>query len=504
MVIDDIDEEDKKLNRRRFLNWASAVGLAAAFPATVAEIAEAQAKRSVPDPVPPSKRGDPSQPIEHIHPTEIPEVQEQIGRAKNDPTELIDSTLRQHIQENPSGEPIDIKVRTVGRRVITSSEGTYKRTIRGWQPHPSEVGRLRRFGDIEFVPEFISTRIELGNVDPDDLERIASLEFVLGISWNPPVELDRLPAGTEGIPKEDLYSNSYFWFDGISGTYDINRNIRIGIVDTGYVGGGASDFTESYAERSPHGIDESLADAFNSAWDEDDGDYHGDNVTDVAAYLLDDGHDDLFVPMKMFGSSGTVRSTGEAIEFAERYEIDVLNLSFGGATSSTNCPSVYCDELGSYTSAGYIPIASSGNLDADGTVTFPGGEWLTIGAGGIDTESCSNGSYSAASGSNYGTIRYNGCVYCSFFSPQNVNRGFVPRIYASYETATDTSETLRGTSYASPAVAAVAAIMQSNGLYNYDTAEEIFQEMQWSQVCPDDEAEGGQLLDAWDAYYRTR
>lgn len=486
--------------RREFLKWASAVGLASVSPATMAEVAEARAERPIPDSVPAGRRGDPTADVHHPHPTELPEHRDTVERYERtgDPTELINPVLREHVREN-SPETVDVKVRTVGERATVISEGTYERTIDGWRPTGNEVAQLARFGDVEFVPEFISTRVELADVDVDDLKAIADLGFVIGVAWNPPVELEW---HQNPVPVEDLYSNSYYWFDGVSGNYSVPSDLRIGIIDTGYVGGGTSAYSSSHAESSPHGIDTSLAETFEPNWDYDDGRNHGDTVADSAAYMLDDGHSDLFVPLKFLGETQNSRTSTEAIEFAEKHDIDVINMSFGGPSSDSQCPETYCDELDSYTSAGFIPTASSGNSDADGTVTFPGGEWLSIGVGGIDDSGCSaDDTYSAHDDSNHGTIAYDNCSYCSARAP--VTEQFVPHVYASYATETEAGEVAGGTSNAAPQAAAAAVIMQSNGLYNYDEAESIYRNMNYFDICPSGEAQEGQLLDAWDAHYRT-
>ena len=67
----------------------------------------------------------------------------------------------------------------------------------------------------------------------------------------------------------------------------------------------------------------------------------------------------------------------------------------------------------------------------------------------------------------------------------------------------DGSDQIYGTSYAAPQVSAAAAIMQSNGLYNFEEAKNIFHNMDWYEVCPDGVAEEGQVLDAYDADSKT-
>jgi hypothetical protein len=493
---DNPDNPDE--SRRQFLEWASAVGLASIAPATIADVADAQAERPKPDSVPDERRGDPTADVHHQHPTEIPANQQTIERYERtgDPTELINSVLLEHVREN-SPETVDVKVRTVGQRSTVVSEGPYERTINGWQPTRNEVAQLERFGTVEFVPEFISTRVELADVDVADLKTIADLGFVIGIAWNPPVE----PEWHQNpVPAQDLYSNDYYWFDAVSDDYDIPSNVSIGIIDSGYSGN--SDYSGDLAREGSFGIDTSLADEFDPNWDKDDDSYHGDTVTDSAAYMLDNGHNELFVPLKIFGDTANSRTSTEGIEFAERNGIDVINMSFGGPSSDSQCPETYCDELDSYTSAGYFPTASSGNADSDGTVTFPGGEWLSIGVGGIDDSGCSDSTtYSAHDDSNHGTIAYDNCSYCSSRAP--VNEQFVPHVYSCYATETGAGNIAGGTSNAAPQAAAAAVIMQSNYLYNYEEAESIFRNMDYYDICPSDEAKEGQLLDAWDAYYQT-
>lgn len=493
-----MSDDSNECDRRRFLEWASAIGLASVAPSTVSEIAEAKRTRRGPEDLPPDERPE----VHHTHVTEIPTVQQQLDRYEQtgDPTVLYNPELERHLGERPDKREFDLIVQTVGQRSVVDSKGPAERTIHGWRPSREEVDRLSTFGEVGFVPKFVSTTVSLRGVDRDDIGSIARLPFVVEVNWDPPI-----------VPEndvDDLRGSSYFRFTAIENDVSIPSWLKIGILDTGYQGDGHGRFAESHAEDI--GLDETLANDFTGDDDWRDPSYgsqHGDDVADMCAYMLQDGHDDLFVPLKVVGSD-TRDNTREAIEYAEENAIRIINMSLGTEGPQDTCPSVYCSALRSYVQAGYFPVASAGNDGSTSGTTFPGGEWLTIGAGGIDGDCSGDEDYERDSRSNYGHILYNDptvpevhCHYC--YNEGDVYVEFMPHAYGSYVNDTDDDVTIEGTSFASPQLAAAAAVMRSNYLTDYDQLESIFRNMDTYQICPTDAADEGQLLDAKHAYDET-
>lgn len=450
--------------------------------------------------------------VEHTHFVELPSVGEQLARyrARGDPTGLYNPALVDHLESHPDKRSFKLVVRTVGERSVVEMNGPADRTIRGWRPTEGEIGELSRYGEVGFAAEVASTTVSLHGVDRADIPAVARLPFALEVNWDPPLSFE------EGVSTENLRGSEYFQFTDVPEDVSLPSWLRIGILDGGY--GGSGSFEIPHAEAV--GIDEELATDFTDEGDWRTADDHGSDVTNICARMLAGGHDDLFVPLKVRPVNHTSSrldvqdSVRAAIEFAEMNGIDVLNISLGTSGVRTACPSLYCPELYSYTQAGFLPFAAVGNLDVNG-VEFPGGEWTTIGVGGV-THDCSSGNGyerfeddAGYYGSSYGYIQFHDpfeqmthCHYCRAAS-EGVGE-FSPKVYGSYVVETDAGEALHGTSYASPQAAAVGAIMRGNGLADYGQAESIFRAMDGYIVCPDEAAGEGQLLDAAYAYEQTK
>lgn len=491
------EKPEREWNRRDFLEWAGAIGLTSLAPSTMAEVADAK-ERHFEEMDSVSEKGDPSSDVYHTHVTELPLIQRRLEKfdKSSDPREFFHESLVKHLQENPTKDSFNIIVRTLGERNRVTDNGPYERTIHGWRPTDAEVARLSDFGKVGFVPEFISTTMSLHDVARKDLTRIAALKFVVEINWDQPVELEG-----SSISVSDLRDVSYYDFSGAS--YDVKSYNEVGVIDSGYAGGGASKYSSSLASDY---IDTDIANDFtseNTGWDDTDYD-HGDNVMDTIQAMLKQDQANTYVPLKVLNSNTSVSEVNDnvraAIEYAEKEYIDTINLSLGTSGPSDTCPSLFCAELDAYTmSAGYFPFASAGNDSSESGPTYPGGEYLTIGVGGIDDSGCSNKDYHRDNISNYGKVDLTNCAYCS----QYASSEFCPHIYGCYHTKTDTGKILDGTSYASPQAAAAGVIMKSNDLYDYQTAVQEFKSMDWWTICPDSAAKTGQLLDAYHADKQT-
>ncbi len=428
-------------------------------------------------------------------------------RASDDPEILYNPSLVDALREDR--QAFDLVVRTLGERSVVDGSGPAARTIYGWRPTDREIEALSRFGEVGFVGG-IATSVSVRGVARGDLASVAALPFVLEMTRDPPLAVDRdsPDASGRGTPASELRGGSYFRFSELPSAASIPSWLRIGIVDRGY--GGAGAFRTAHAEEM--GIDGDLARDFTDEGGWRTGDDHGSDVANTCAYMLPDGHDRLFVPLKVVPtrrtpSRGEVRdNVRAAIEYAEKEGIAVLNLSLGTDRSLSTCPSAYCAELYSYADAGFLPFAAIGNRDADG-VEFPGGERCTIGVGGV-AGSCDDGRQVARYvgedgyyGSSFGSVRYHDpvrnrtyCHYCRYLG--RGDGGFSPSVYGSYLTLTDAGETLAGTSFAAPQAAAAGAVVLGNDPGSFEDVAAAFRGMDRVDVCPDEAAGAGQLLDA--------
>lgn len=497
-------DEDSYTNRRRFLQWATGVGLATIAPETIAAVADAKGKKTGSNT---TESGRPTSEVNITHATELPKIQRRLEHfdRNGDPKVFYQKLLSDHLKESSGKQSFDLVITTIGEaKTVTSNR--YGRPINGWKPTTDEIATLEEYGNVEYIPEFISTDVILRNVARQDVARIASLDFTLSVNVEGKTKVAGDCSG-DGIGVDTLRSSSYFTFDSVESDYTIDSDIRIGVIDTGYDGSKTS-YASSHA--ADVGIDTNLAKDFTGSgtWNEDQ--YpHGTDVADTIAYMsgVNKGHSDLFVPLRAqaSSSSNTESNVKSAVEYALKNDIDVINTSLvvylsDGTGSTDYCTQKICAEHDAYTDAGYLPFATAGNDGYTSKVDIPGGSWLTIGAGGIDAGSCSSKDYSRDSSSDYApSFDYTTCSYCDYYA----SSGSAPTIYGAYHTVTDASNCISGTSFASPQAAAAGVIMVSNDQYNYSNSRQIFEDMNTYTICPDEAAKRGQLIDAYYAWNQT-
>lgn len=514
------NNNDSSQSRRTFMKWASTVGIAGLAPDTVAEIAEARRTRAtedrpIPEPVPDDERGDLTAPVELEHYLDMGSVRDRVSAYEDSgrPEDLYKGPLRRFLDRSTGDDRIPIAVKTVGQRNSIVTNGPYQRQIKGWQPTRSEVRDLSAFGSVEHVPEFISTTVSMRDVHVDDLSDVATLPFVLSVNYDPAPE----PASFD---KDYLRGDDAYGFTWVEADYDIDWPTKVAILDDGY-SDGHGNYAENHAAEIGHSIvsrDFTDEDDWSSVTYEQGGNriYHGTTVADSLGYMIDPDHgarthDKLFCHMKVASEEQGYWSSNvrEAIEHAARNDVEVLNMSFG-SFEDKYCPSRYCDELKSYAAAGYVAVAATGNDGKTDGANHPACSAWTIGVGGIGS-SCSNSAdFERHEDSNYGYVgtgyydNSNYVVECDeCYELEGVGLNFYPDVYACYATETDAGEIAGGTSNATPQAAAAALIMQNNGVGDYPTAKDLFQEMDYDTICPDLAAMNGQLLDAVDAYHRT-
>lgn len=494
-------------HRRQFLSWAGAVGLTAVAPDTVAEVAEAQSTSA-------SESQGPSEDVILPHVTGYDGVQARMTTAANEdrPEAKYGERLSEAVR---SGEysTYDLLVRTLGESVTVTSE-RYGRTINGWRPTDDEVRRLDSFGDVRGVPEVSSTTVSLLSVDESDLAAVADLPFVATVDYRPTPGLSRqlggTPCPTQPTDAETARSDAGMRFAEVQDDYAIESPVKCGILDDGYQGGEYSHWDRSYAE--PY-LDHDLANSWTGeSWQKPD-DPHGDNVTDTIAYMLGEGWDDLYVPLRVNGNEDVniVDNARMAIEYALKHDIDVLNMSIGWSRDGY-CNSTVCAELASYVAAGYVPVASSGNTDTDQGATEPAASLFSVGVGGARDEGddgCQvddpDSAFTVYDGSSHGDVAYDGarCEICADRTSDASQ--FVPDVYGIGSVhVSDRSCPIAGTSIATPQVAAAAVIMQSNELHHFWTAKQICSHMDSQGVCPPESVERGGLNDAELAHRATK
>lgn len=521
--------------RREFLEWASGIGLLGIAPQTIADIASAEegkqrpngSVRVRPDPVPDAARGDPDSPVQTRHPLTSGRAQERIERFQQEqrPEILYKQSLVDEIERSDDDRQIPIAVKTVGQSVSITSDGPRRRRIDGWRPQKDEVRELGKFGSVEHVPDFISTKVSMRDVRIADLEQIAKLPHVIEINYDP----DATPDSVH-YDKSTLRSNEVYWFESVEDDYSISWPRRVAILDDGYQEGEGA-YETNHAAEIGHTIssrDFTDEDDWSNVTYESDGEviYHGTTVADSVGYMIDPEHgerthDNLFAHFKVASESqsfwaSTVRS---AIEHAMRNDIPVINMSFSSSLDGSYCSSQFCDSLQSYVAGGYIPLASTSNDNDSQGVGHPGSSAWDIAVGGFvegDDHDFVRASFpdddpDDEHGSNYGYIRagyYDSrgwfrieCDEC--FERIETDRNFYPDVYGCYATRTNSDGTAGGTSNATPQVAAAALIMQENQLYDFDQARNILNDMNYYAVEPDEAAEEGQVVDAFDAYYST-
>jgi hypothetical protein len=394
---------------------------------------------------------------------------------------------------------------------MKTSDGPYQRTINGWRPTKQEVETLKRFGDVTWTADFSSTTVSMEGVSRDDLAKIASLDSVVQLSYDPEI----VPLG---VDLSRIRGTDYTWFSTEDGDYSLPSHTSIGIIDTGYESG-ATPFPDTYAKNI--GLDTSLAKDFtnDSDWkkdtymDSESMSYsHGTAVADIAGYMLDDSacHSETFVPLKIWDDGDSSTSSADrlrsALEYAYNNGIDVANISAGWQKTGarTYCNEQFCAELDTYcNSGGYIAVAAAGNLGDENGVDQPGGSWLTVNTGGSSEKSCTE-DYHRHSNSNYcDSYDWTTCSWCS----QYASSGHTPIVYSPYSVNTNTSSgksTINGTSFAAPAAAACGVIMQANLLFDYQSARSIYSNMSYHGVCHDSSSMVEHITDAEYANRKTQ
>ncbi len=521
MSHDDKDPEEKaEFERRRFLQWTSTIGLGSVFGSTFSDIAEARAtrvessaerirKEGKPEPVPEERRGSPFSDRHFRHKTELPAVQKGITQydRSGEPSDLYSPRIREAVEGDISEDEVVVQVYTMGESSSVTTK-KYSRELNGWTPKDEEIEALREYGKLEFASDFTSTQVVLSGVKPSDVPEIADKDFV--------VYVDRFMSEGEGEPepeasddgvwhKNELYSTSFYWYEDFESDYSID-NIQVAVIDNGYDYASHGSFDTAWAEDEV-GIDEGTADAFNSDWD--NAGSHGTDVADALAYQMREyvsGSHDPIVPLR--AGHGVCPDKG-AIEFAMQNDIEVINHSRDIDGPSETCPDDFCDEYSCYVDCGYIPLAAAGNIevippDDRDNVANPAISWFTIGVGGFHTEQSQGYARHLRSrtleDSTVSDI-YHNCSNCSQDAepPQN----FEPMIYGAYLTETDSGSVIDGTSFATPAAAVSAVMMQDNGLFDYSEARGIFSDMQYLSIIPDEAADEGQIIDAFEAHWQT-
>lgn len=515
-------------DRREFIRLASSVGLAAAAPQTVAEVARA-AEQS-------------NKIVDIPHVSQRPGVQERVEKYKStgEPSAKYEQALQRTVDAR--SEPYDLLVRTEGTSE-TETTTRYGVEIRGWRPTFEEIRILYEHGDLGFTPDFTSTTVSVRSVSEDDLEALAGKEWVHSIgSLDPepvddPVEHTDSDLDGEPVPLHDTASAELSIanakvsnFYGASDHYDFEDSaIRCGVVDRGYYGTGEliepetcptdsksdsqldeplSGYSQAFAEEV---IDTDLARNFTDGreectWKGPTDNRHADIVADTLASLLDDPPSDLIVPLRAnagYNAGHLIDNIREAIEYALRHDIEVLNISLGSGYFDS-CPAIFCQDLWAYAEAGYVAVATSGNEPAD-HVRGLGGSKYSVAVGAVTKDECGwkhwrepkEDDEDQRRGTSYGTVDYSDCPYCS--DHDSPDRQFVPDVYAVGEMYTPQSSSTTdpaGTSYAAPQVTANAVMMQSNGLYDFWSSKDLFHKMTEQTVCQDDAAQRGELLDA--------
>lgn len=535
MANDDDAPETIEQSRRTFFSWAGSLGLTGLFGSTLSDIVSGQEARGKPEHVPepyaqsPSTKGNPHSDVYHTHPLELPGMREQVSRAaeENNPNLVLSRRLRNKMRNSPHKRTYSLLVRTVGERNTVTSRGDFEREINGWRATENQVAELEAFGTVGHVPEFSSTTVTLHDVRRSDIRRLATLDFVVDVEYHRLAEqsVDQgAPSTTATSTTTERHSvrNTALRFDDVDDKYTLTGAMKIGVLDSGYGRGlyNESPYPVDYANPM---LNETYADLWYDDWELTplDENHHGDLAADTLAFMLNEGHDDLIVPLTVqlnTDYSNWTDALRGAVEFAELHDISVINMSLGvpaagddpGAETFSGCPSEFCDVLSSYTESGYIPVAIAGNHSQEYRVSYPGASWNTIGVGMASAGGCYHGferTDNGEKGSNYGTIDFRNeytdtinCAYCHLDSGKYSE--FVPDVYG-YAPFEGGEGPATGTSTATPEVAAAAAIMQSNTLYDYAQAKDLFQSMHPKSVCPNEAAKRGEMFTAKRAYDLT-
>lgn len=358
------------------------------------------------------------------------------------------------------------------------------------------------FGEITYKPKFASTKATVRGVPVERLEEIAVLPFVLEIN------LDGDELEPADLHKDVVRSSTVSYFSNIESYYTISQNI--GILDWGY---NETRFSEHYAAKWDI-LNESVSENFEEDWDDSGNEHseHGANMTDMVAYMV--GEDpwtaDYITHLRIDASGSTQDRAKEAVEYAEFWGLSTINMSFGSDLGDY-CRSLYCDTLASYTQAGYLPCACTHNDGDTRQVRYPAQSWLTIGVGAVSGECSGSGDFQRWEKSNMGEIEFADgpwgitlCYECEQMASSY--KRFSPNVYGYSRVETDTSQAIGATSGATAQASASALIMQSEGVFDFENARDIFEDMNHYEVCPEGNevaAPLGQVNDAWDAYFQS-
>jgi hypothetical protein len=428
--------------------------------------------------------------------------------SSGEPAILYHHTLQRELAENPGKSTFNLVVNTMGERTSMTRNDRYSRTLHGFKPKDEEVEQLAKFGDVTYVADLVSTKVCLRNVARENLPKIAHLPSIVQISRMPG------PVIPNSIDVENVIGSSWDQFTSAHGNYNAYF-VTLGVIGAGYDSSSYGEYASNYAEDI--GFDPSLSKDFteesdpfnvtNLNWGG-----HTTNVADTAAYMLKDGdtHSDLFVSLKIVSdeTSLTDENVRQALQYATKNGIDVLNMSFG-LNSWSNCPSDYCEELDSFTSGGGVPVAAVGNKDNDSKVEYPACSWLTVGVGGAHKKD-SSGNAVAEADTEYADIAFHDPfvneTYCSWcYNSSGKDLDFSPEVYGVSQINTNANNSLSGTSFACPQVAAAATIdFADDGISSYSSAMNKFTQMHVYDVVNQDEssdpAEQGDLVEA-DYYF---
>lgn len=495
----------KGWSRRRAIRMAATAGLGIyAFPSSVNATDAVQKKATPPKPYRDASTSD------EVHFTHVAEFDStsralELYESTGEPTQLFQHELLESLRENPHQSTFNLVVNTMGERASTKRDADGVR-LRGFRPTEREVEALSRFGEVTHVGDVVSTKVCLRNVARGDIARIAHLPSI--------VEVGRMPDAItpNEVDASNVVGNSWDQFKSAHGNYS-ESSVNIGIVGAGYDYESYGAYSSNYAQDI--GLDKSLSKDFtdeSDPFDDTTWSGHSTDVGDTAAYMLKDGdtHSDLFVSLKVTSASTdfTDEQVRKAIEYATKNGIDVLNMSFG-IHSWDHCPSHYCEELNSYTDGGGVPVAAVGNKDNSSQVEYPACSWQTVGTGGVHTKD-SDGNPVAESDTEYGNVLFyepfDNTMYCKWcYNDSGEYSSFSPEVYGVSQINTDAGNSISGTSYACPQVAAAAWIdFADGGIDSYSSAMKKFTQMNEYTVVNNDEssdaAREGQLMEA-DYYF---
>ncbi|NUP11275.1 MAG: peptidase S8 [Polyangiaceae bacterium] len=320
------------------------------------------------------------------------------------------------------------------------------------------------------------TRIEIARVSADDVDDVidlldddARIEHVEPLSW----------VHTNFVPNDPLYEKQ--WHMQRVGApaawdYGTGRGVTVAVIDTGIACEDHEGFrkgTDLEGTRCVPG--------WNFIWDNEhanDDHGHGTHVAGTVAQSTDNGigatglafHVRL-MPIKVLdkGGWGTTVDIANGIRWASDHGAHVINLSLGGPRNAK----VMEDAIAHARSQGTIVVAAAGN--SGGSVGFPGGSEGVIGVSATDQND----------------------KLASFSSRGKGVDIAAPGVDVVQQTICDGGKNKceqfpnwRGTSMASPHVAAAAAMVVGMGVTDPDAVERILSEH--ARVV--DPSEGGRRL----------